>query len=127
MSENQNQWYFLRDVASLIGYAANFRGVMLTGGDLYQDNSWHKRYSEHTLERVTGLVTYKTPHLKSGQHPRRKAIDLNLFVDGHYVTHDHEVWYELGDHWKRLDRPNRWGGDFTNRDYNHFERYDEGI
>lgn len=107
------QWEFLQDLASLIQHAAKLDGVMLTGGDLWQDNHWHEANS----------IGGKTPHLKKGQHPKRLAVDLNLFVGGKYVSGYHPIWDELGTHWESLDKKNRWGGRFSNvKDYNHFER-----
>lgn len=113
MSEKQSE--FLQDVARLIMYAHRFKGVMLTGGDLYQDNEWLKKHTWYGN-------TYKTPHLKTGQHPKRLAIDLNLFVDGKYITGHHDRFDDLGIFWEGLSVKNRWGGNFKKLDYNHFER-----
>jgi len=57
-------------------------------------------------------------HLLSGKHPKRLAIDLNLFKDGKYLseTEDHK---KFGEYWKELG--GIWGGDFENRDGNHYE------
>lgn len=111
MSQVQIQWEFLKDLSRLIEFASTLEGVQMSGGDLYQDNDWCKRNCEN-----------KTIHLKTGYHPRRRAIDLNLFVDGVYITGFHDVWEELGRFWELLNPKNRWGGRFTKKDYNHFER-----
>lgn len=55
--------------------------------------------------------------IKGSYHPRRLAIDLNLFVDGVYkrATEDYIV---LGLKWESLG--GTWGGRFTRADGNHF-------
>ena len=122
----EKQSGFLRDVARLVMYAHQLEGVMLTGGDLNQDNEWHSRNSWGDVgdrERKPGEgPQYKTPHLKTGQHPKRLAIDLNLFVDGEYITGHHDRFDDLGIFWEGLNIRNRWGGNFKKLDYNHFER-----
>lgn len=109
----EEQWLFLQDVALLIRFASQIPGVQLTLGGAFQANDWY-------YDNCKG----KTPHLKGGQHPKRLAVDLNLFVDGRWIKNGHHVWDMLGEFWKRLNPlRNRWGGDFTNvSDFNHFER-----
>ena len=52
------------------------------------------------------------------------AIDLELFVDGEYVTdctgHD-----KLGAYWKSLG--GSWGGDFKSKDCNHYSLEHNGV
>lgn len=55
--------------------------------------------------------------VKGSFHPRRLAIDLNLFVGGIYMR-ESEAYKVLGDYWKSLG--GTWGGDFTRADGNHF-------
>ncbi len=52
-------------------------------------------------------------------HPKRLAIDLNLFIDGAYQRSS-KAYEPLGRFWKSLHPDNAWGGDFTPRDGNHF-------
>jgi hypothetical protein len=115
------QWQFLQDVAALIDFASKLDGVKLTGGDLWQDNAWHRKNSiDFDVDTAGYNPVY--PHLPTGNHPKRLAIDLNLFVQDVYITGAHPVWVALGLFWVDLDPKNRWGGDFSNGDYNHFER-----
>jgi hypothetical protein len=58
-------------------------------------------------------------HMLGSCHYVRLAADLNLFVDGTYITGAHPAWYAIGDYWKSLSPDNRWGGDFQSGDYNH--------
>lgn len=69
-------------------------------------------------EITLGNTTAPTD-LKTSVHPLRLAIDLNLFRDGKYLTKtdDH---IELGVFWKSLHEDNRWGGDFSKPDGNHY-------
>lgn len=101
----EKQWRFLRDIAKLIRFAECFPEIMLTAGEFYESPD------EANPE-----------HLRNGQHPKRLAADLNLFVDGKYITGYNVYWDMLGGFWKNLSGENRWGGDFSSRDYNHFER-----
>ncbi|KKM72949.1 hypothetical protein LCGC14_1415450 [marine sediment metagenome] len=51
-------------------------------------------------------------------HPRKRAIDINLYIDGDYqrTTEAHQP---LGDFWESLDPRCRWGGRYE--DGNHYE------
>ena len=58
----------------------------------------------------------KTGHMNNSKHYSRRAIDLNLFKDGVYLTttEDHR---ELGEYWEHIG--GIWGGRFN--DGNHYE------
>lgn len=58
------------------------------------------------------------PHLKTGLHYSRLAMDLNLFVGGVYQDRNGPEFEALGQHWESLDPLCRWGGRFN--DPNHF-------
>ena len=105
MNMVKKQWGFLRDIARLVMFASAFPEIMLTAGEFYESPD-----------------EVNPEHLRSGQHPKRLAADLNLFVDGVYIKGYNSHWDMLGNFWKHLSRDNRWGGDFSSRDYNHFER-----
>jgi len=59
-------------------------------------------------------------------HKQCLAVDLNLFKNGVYLedTEDHRPF---GEYWKALHALNRWGGDFSNKDGNHYSRWHKGI
>lgn len=94
----KRQWLFLQMVARLIEQARLW-GFQLTGGDLYRDP-----------RASYGSTTSK--------HRDRLAIDLNLFLDGEYLskTEDHRP---LGEFWESLGGV--WGGRFHPPDGNHYE------
>ena len=103
---NEHQWRFLRDVAMLIQYAERM-GFALTLG---------RGYASEAANRADGGT-------ENSNHRRRLAIDLNLFIDGEYMTNS-DAHAPLGEYWKSLDPLNRWGGDFTRvKDGNHYERH----
>ncbi len=52
-------------------------------------------------------------------HPKKLAIDLNLFIDGEYQRST-KAHAKLGAFWKTLHPLCRWGGDFTPKDGNHY-------
>ncbi len=100
---------FLVLVADLIHWVASHEEWDFTLGDGFRDS------------RVFGAIGTKQGYgHKDSYHKRRLAIDLNLFMNGQYITSDHEVWQLIGEHWKSLHPDNVWGGDFSFRDYNHF-------
>jgi len=61
----------------------------------------------------------KSGHVEGSFHYKRLAIDLNLFKDGVYLRscEDHR---RFGEFWKSLHPLCSWGGDFRNRDGNHY-------
>jgi len=58
-------------------------------------------------------------HKVGSLHYSRLAIDLNLFKDGKYLRSTNAHLF-LGEFWKGLDNQCTWGGDFGNRDGNHY-------
>ena len=111
MSLSNQQWEFLKDVAALIYFADHHNTInyKLTGAELYR-----------TPEQAE-LNAAKGSGIKNSLHCKRLAIDLNLFIDNKYQTTS-RAYRELGEFWKGLSPENRWGGDFSRPDGNHFER-----
>ena len=99
----QKQADFLRCLAILITWIFSHPGWTLTLGEGYVDN----RRKEYL-------------HMKNSLHRERLAQDLNLFIDGTYISWFHPAWKEIGAYWKGLDPRARWGGDFSSGDLNHF-------
>ena len=93
-SLRQKQSEFTKAVGLLILYAYQL-GYELTLGDAYAT----------------------TGHIANSFHYNRLAIDLNLFIDGEYIKDD-RGHKELGAFWKSIG--GTWGGDFRNKDYNHY-------
>jgi hypothetical protein len=57
---------------------------------------------------------------KTSRHLSRRAIDLNLFVNGKYQT-EPDAYAPLGQFWKSLHPGCKWGGDWKQKDAVHFE------
>ncbi len=108
MKLSDHQWEFLKDVAMLIEWASA-NGYKLTGAELYR-----------TPEQAV-LNAKKGTGIADSLHTKRLAVDFNLFIDGNYQT-DSMSHKPLGDYWKSLSPLNRWGGDFSRPDGNHYER-----
>ena len=106
-SASDEQWEFLKDYAELIQYA-DMLGYKLTAGEIQRTMYQQRKYVRDGLS-----WTYNSYHLK------RKAGDLNLFIDGRYQT-SKEAYRELAIFWEGLDPHNKWGGRFN--DAPHFER-----
>lgn len=114
MTLGEQQRLFVRLLPRLFDYAHSM-GYELTLGDGYRD------------PRVFGAIGESKGygHSKSA-HKQRLAIDLNLFKDGNYLP-DTAAHTFLGTYWKSLHVLNRWGGDFTNKDGNHYSQIRDGI
>lgn len=106
MTLRQKQSEFLLALARLILWAGD-QGYEFTLGEGYVADT----------DAADG--DHDGPHMKGGLHYQRLALDLNLFVDGRYITNgEHPAWQAIGRKWKALDSLARWGGDFS--DANHF-------
>ena len=114
MTLGQKQRQFTENVADLIHYAYMI-GYELSFGDAFRDPRSHGAMGE---QKGYGRA--------NSCHKMRLAIDLNLFKDGVYLnkTEDHR---ELGEFWKTLHPDNRWGGDFSNPDGNHYSCEHNGF
>jgi len=74
--------------------------------------AYSKKYS-----LTFGEAYARTGHCKDSLHYKRLAIDLNLFINGKYMTKtsDH---LPLGEFWESLG--GTWGGRFKKADGNHY-------
>ena len=113
MTLGEKQRKFTRLVGILIGWAYD-NGYELTFGEAYR-----------TPEQAQ-LNAQKGSGIANSLHISRLAIDLNLFVEGQYVSGT-ESYRPLGDYWKTLDPEARWGGDFSRPDGNHFSLEHQGV
>lgn len=108
-SINQDQWDFLKDVSKMIQFASTKKGVMLTAGEMYRTQEQQAIYVSKGLSKTMNSL-----------HCKRLAVDLNLFINGKYIT-DREPYKFLSDYWKTLNPKNNSGYDWG-WDANHFER-----
>jgi hypothetical protein len=104
------QWEFAKDVASLIQYVDDL-GYQLTFGEAWRHVHMQKYYVTHGLSWTM-----------NSYHRKRSAVDLNLFINGKYIT-TCEEYKILGDYWESLDpQRNVWGGSWSHKDCPHFEK-----
>lgn len=114
MSLREQQSKFVYCLSMLIRFTY-YRGWQLTLGEgklLAERKGW-----------LSGkLTTFRDAvHKIGGKHYAGLAIDLNLFIDGQWISSgDHPAWQDLGRYWKSLDPSATWGGDFASVDVNHF-------
>ena len=109
MKLSDTQKEFALNAAYLIQHI-NAAGYACTFGDAYRS------------PKAFGGMGEKGPYGRAkSAHKQRLAIDLNLFKDGKYLssTEDHRPF---GEYWKALHPDNRWGGDFSRPDGNHYSR-----
>jgi len=105
MKLGEKQELFMRLLPRLIDQA-HALGFEIRGGDLFRD------------PRAFGSVGEKKGYgHPSSAHKNKLAIDLNLFLNGEFMskTEDHE---ELGEWWEDQHELCIWGGTFN--DGNHY-------
>ena len=110
---NTAQFEFMEDLGKLLCYIYQ-QGYTCTGAELYRTPE------QAQLNAKKGIGARKSAHTN------RLAIDLNLFKDGVYLQ-DTESHKPFGEFWKLLRIDNRWGGDFTRKDGNHYSKEFEGV
>jgi hypothetical protein len=113
MTLGEKQRLFSRCVGLLIGWAYK-NGYELTFGDAFRSPE----------QAAANAASGKG--ISNSLHCKRLAVDLNLFINGKYMT-DSASYKPLGDYWKTLDPLCRWGGDFKRPDGNHFSITHEGV
>jgi hypothetical protein len=113
ISLSNKQALFCLNISKLIQWAY-LNGYSLTFGDAYR-----------TPTEAANNAT-KGSGISHSLHCIRLAIDLNLFIRGQYLptTLAHKP---LGEYWKTLHPLNRWGGDFSKPDGNHYSMEHDGI
>jgi hypothetical protein len=119
ISLGEKQELFSENLAKLILFTNSHPGWKIRLGEgLVRDT--YERCQAQTATKLKSL------HLKNGGHFKSIAIDLNLFIDGQWISNgSNSAWNVLGDYWKSLHGLNRWGGDF--QDANHFSMIDGGV
>ena len=112
MSLSRKQQDFTKCIGELICYAYR-QGYALSFGDAYRDPRLHGEFGEKKSYSATNSV-----------HKVRLAVDLNLFVEGEYITDgDHPAYIDLGEFWERLHDSARWGGRFNDANHYSFEHW----
>lgn len=106
MTLGRKQEIFSQNLALLIMFAYS-KGYKIRMGQVLRT----KAEAQRNAKSGRGIA--------NSLHTQKLAADLNLFKDGKYLTKssDHA---ELGAFWKSLHPLNRWGGDFTKPDGNHY-------
>ena len=110
LSEAQRE--FAQHISFLIQHINIFDNhrYSCTFGDAYRD------------ARVHGQMGIKVSYSSAkSAHKQRLAVDLNLYKDDQYQV-DTEAHRPFGEYWKALHPDNVWGGDFTKKDGNHYQR-----
>lgn len=110
LSEKQSQ--FLQDICMLV-MKIHSDGNYCTGGELHRIKETQQILKEQGKSQTS-----------DGQHQKRLAMDIFLFINGK-VTWDSDDYQRYGEFWEAIRPENRWGGNFPGFvDAVHFERYD---
>lgn len=108
MTLGKKQRLFTRLISELVIWAYD-NGYELTQGDAYRD------------PRLFGKVGEKKGYgHRNSNHKVRLAKDLNLFIDGKYMT-ETEDHRPLGEKWESMHELCRWGGRFNDGNHYSFE------
>jgi hypothetical protein len=107
MTLREKQSLFARNVARLIQYLYA-EGYEVTFAEAYRP------------PETAALYAQQGRGIADSQHTKRLAVDLNLFLDGRYLT-DSDSYRIMGAYWKTLHPENVWGGDWQRKDGNHVE------
>lgn len=123
MTLRETQSTFLFNLHKLIGWAFE-NGYELTGGELSRTKDQQILYFEGlTLQKfgfeIKIVSAKRLSKTMFSAHLEKRAIDLNLFINGEYKT-DKDSHKPLGEYWKSLHPKNVWGGDWG-WDANHYE------
>jgi hypothetical protein len=111
MSLSDQQFEFLKDVATLIKFVVD-RGWKVTGGELFRPEEMQQIYLKQ------GKTTVSRSY-----HQDKLAIDLNFFHPENGLTYKKKDLQEIGDFWESLNELNSWGGNWSSfLDTPHFER-----
>ncbi len=113
MTLSEKQTIFALNIAKLILWAAQ-NGYGLTFGEAWRSDAQAALYAKQGKGIANSL------------HRLRLAVDFNLFVQGQFLETP-EAHAPLGKYWKTLHALNRWGGDFTTKDANHYSMEHEGV
>lgn len=110
-SLSQKQRAFTRMICDLIQFAYE-QGYELTVGDFYRNPSVHGAFGEK-----------KSYSSAKSVHKLRLAGDLNLWVDGEYITSsEHPAWDALHEYWESIGGARR-----IKSDSNHFSMSHRGV
>lgn len=104
---------FAQSVAKLIQKASEL-GYGVTLGEAWRTPEQAQWNADHGKGIVHSL------------HMERLAIDLNLFKDGQFLTTP-DAYIQLGSWWRTLGSSYRYGGDFQNKDYDHYSITPDGV
>ena len=100
MKLSEKQSIFLLNAAKLIIWVSE-QGQYVTGGELLRTKEQQQIYVDSGKSKTM-----------DGQHLKKLAIDLSLFINGIYRS-DTEAYKPLGQYWVSLHPDNRWGGDWN--------------
>ena len=97
-------------------------------------NDYEVTFGEATRPpELAALYASQGRGIANSLHTKRLALDINLFLDSSLESDediyqpDSEAYRPLGEKWKSMHPLNRWGGDFSRPDGNHFSMEHEGV
>lgn len=111
MTQREARVLFTKLSAELIIWVDSHNGQ---GGE---EEVWEVAWSEGYVKDTDAADgDHDGPHMAGGAHYLGTGGDLNLYVNGEYITDGkHRVWAIIGAKWKTMHPRARWGGDFKNK------------
>ena len=118
MRLREKQSLFVVYLTKLLAFGHS-KGYEFTLGEAGVTNPRKIRWVPDGVNKRTTSPMEDGEHMEGSLHYKRLAIDLNLFVDGRYITSStNPAYVELGTYWESLHELCTWGGRFS--DANHF-------
>lgn len=116
MTIRQKQSLFTKLIGEFLVWVHSHPGWETTFGEGFV-------YATRTVETNTSerVIAKDKIHMTNSLHYMGLAMDINLFVDGKWITDGgHPVWTQVGTKWESMNPDCRWGGRFGSVDSNHF-------
>jgi hypothetical protein len=128
MTLREKQSVFALNFAKLVLFAYE-NGYEITYGEAQRTIDQQRLYFEgYTLLKIGSALklvkTSRKSKTMNGQHPKKLAHDINLFLNGRLLGKaDNKLFKPLAEYWKSL-HPKNTCGYYWNWDFGHFQMSD---
>ena len=120
MTKTERQIIFLQDFCGLILQAKELNIKVIMFDFIRTAQQQAKRYTKGR-RGIPGekIITQCDGYKKKSKHQGKLAGDLAIIINGRITWNPDDGYKILGEIWKSMNH--RWGGDFSFKDYCHFE------
>lgn len=118
MTNTEKRAIFIRDASILVARATEL-GISLIVIEFYRSPQNQARRYARGRTKPGRIITYCDGYKKKSKHQFRLAWDIAILIDGQITWNPLHGYNILGNIWKQMGHT--WGGDFSFKDYCHFE------